>query len=484
MSFWEIPQGNEETHSEPVLLREMVYQTMAMGAPIHVTGVTFSDKIGGGTIAMSSEDSMLRLWHPTPQLGLQGALGYQMQMAPGRTSKIRAVVWSKTRMAACSNEGQLGIWELKPVTGDWLQAAAVTVTDGAMDDVVAHCRSLRWAPDESMVAAGLNENVVEVWQRQDNGTWALVMYGAAPGAVRKRPDFSPDSRWLAVPGKYSPEIYLFHVPSHVSAGTRDGEPVQPDLILSHDEGEIKSVAWAPFSPSGVGSLVLASSGDDNTRLWDLSDAGTEESVGLTIEGSTILTELGFPYAIDMDWSVDGRLFAKSHVEGLGGVWHWQSGLTNSSDNNAGAWASLLQVGGHTGTKGDVSWSPDGSQLVIPFNDNTLRIYNVNDQAGFAEVLYQIEQRCEWLEWLPVSLESDSKASRIACANTVGAAAPSAVKASDFTVDMLLVNFAEQRQLLQRMTYGHLTARDLQIMRLERLQDQVLPDPAAENNKST
>ena len=302
----------------------------------------------------------------------------------------------------------------------------------------AQCRSLGWAPDESMVAAGLNENVVEVWQRQvDNGTRALVMYGAAPGAVRKRPDFSPDSRWLAVPGKDSPEIYhLFHVPSHASAGTRDGEPVQPDLILSHDEGGIKSVAWAPFSPSGVGSLVLASSGDDNTGLWDLSDTGTEESVGLTIEGSTILTELGFPYAIDMDWSVDGRLFAKSHAEGLGGVWHWQSGLTNSSDNNAGAWASLLQVGGHTGTKGDVSWSPDGSQLVIPFNDNTLRIYNVNDQAGFAEVLYQIEQsRCEWLEWLPVSLESDSDSSRIACANTVGAAAPSAVKAGDFTVDI-------------------------------------------------
>ena len=479
MSFWETPQGNEETHSEPVLLRQLVYQTTAAGAPIHVTGVTFSDKIGGGTIAMSSEDSMLRLWHPTPKLGLHGPLGYQMQMAPGRTSKIRAVSWSKTRMAACSYEGELGIWELNPVTGDWLQAAAVTVTDGAMADV-AHCRSLRWAPDESMVAAGLNENVVEVWQRQDNGTWARVMYGAAPGAVRRTPSFSPDSRWLAVPGKDSPEIYLFHVPSHASPGNHTEEPVQPDLILSHDDGEIKSVAWAPFSPIGAGDLVLASSGEHNTRLWDLSDTESEESVGLTIEGSTTLTDLGFPYATSMDWSVDGRLFALSH-EGFGRVWHWQrDGSNNSSDNNAGAWASLLQVEGHTGIlSSGISWSPDGSQLVIPFDDNSLRIYNVNGQAGLAEVLYQIEHKCEWLHWMRVSLDSDLEASRIACANTVGAVAAEG-ETFDFTFNMLVVDFAEQYQLLQRMTYGHLTARDLQIMRLERLQDQLLSEPEDES----
>ena len=478
MSFWEIPD-NEDPSDEPVLLHQMVYKTTAESAPIHATGVAFSDKIGGGSIALSSEESMLRLWHPTPQLGLEGPQGFQMQMTPDYPSKITAISWSKTRMAACPSEGGINIWELNPVTGDWSQAAIGPVFDDAIEGKT-HCRSLGWAPDESMVAVGLNENIIEVWKRQDDGTWARVMHGATSGAVRRSPSFTPNNRWLAVPSKGSPEIYLFLVPSHASPGNHSEDPVQPDLILSHDDGEIKSVAWAPFSPSGAGDLVLASSGEDNTRLWDLSDTGSEESAGLTIEGSTTLADLGFPYATSMDWSVDGRLFALSH-EGFGRVWHWQrDGSSNSSGNNAGAWASLLQVEGHTGIRSSsISWSPDGSQLVIPFDDNSLRIYNVNGQAGLAEVLYQIEHKCEWLHWMPVSLGTDLEASRIACANTVGAVAAEG-ETFDFTFNMLVVDFAEQYQLLQRMTYGHLTARDLQIMRLERLQDQLMSEPEDES----
>ena len=98
------------------------------------------------------------------------------------------------------------------------------------------------------------------------------------------------------------------------------------------------------------------------------------------------------------------------------------------------------------------------------------------QAGIAEVLYQIEHTCEWLVWMPVSLlDRDFEASRIACANTVGAAAAEGAS-YDFAFNMLVVEFEEQYQLLQRMTYGHLTVKDsLQIMRLERLQDQILPE---------
>ena len=452
-------------------MHQMVYKTTAESDQIHATGVAFSDKIGGGTIALSSEESMLRLWHNTPQLGLEGPQLFRMQMTPDYPSEITAVSWGKTRMAACSYEGDLSIWELNLVTGDWSQAAIVPVAEGRK----VHCKSLGWAPDESMVAAGLNENVVEVWQRQDSGTWARVMRGAASGHVRKNPGFSPDSRWLAVAGKDSPEIHLFLVPSHASPGDQGEEPVQPDLVISaHDHGEIKALAWAPFSPSGSGDFVLASSGEDNIKLWDLSDTGSEESSGLTIKGSTILSDLGFRYALQMDWSVDAHLLAMSH-EGSGKVWRWQRGSANSSDNNAGAWASLLQVEGHTGVLGSISWSPDGSQLVVPFDDNSLRIYNVNRQAGIAEVLYQIEHKCEWLVWMPVSLlDRDFEASRIACANTVGAAAADGVS-FDFAFNMLVVDFEEQYQLLQRMTYGHLTVKDLQIMRLERLQDQVLPE---------
>ena len=477
VSIWEISRGDVgEADSNPVLQRQLVYQTStsAASAPIPATGVAFSGTIGGGTIALSSEESMLRLWFPTPQLGQRGPLGFGMQITPDQPSEITVVAWSRTRMAACSAEGDIGIWELIPATGLWHQAAAFPVFDGSVADD-GQCRSLAWAPDESMVAAGTVRSTVEVWQRQQDGGWVHVMHGAAVGDVRRNPSFSPDSRWLAVPGKGSPEIWLFHVPFHARPGTKDDEvPTQPDHVLKHEEGEIKSVAWALFSPSEAADLLLASSGEDSTRLWDLSDVSTEESPGLEVQVTTILADLGFRYATQMAWSAAGRLFAMSH-ESIGRVWHWKRDLVDGVvSSDGGAWAALMPVDGHTGVLGSVSWSPDGSQLVVPFDDNSLRIYAVGGETEKAEVLYQIQHKCEWLLWIPVSLHNDTaEASRIACANTVRAMAVDGEK-FDFAFDMLMVDFEEQQRLLQRMTYGRLTDRDLQILRLERLEAQVLP----------
>ena len=471
MSIWEISEGDDEgeADSKPVLQSQLVYKTStsATSAPIPATGVAFSGKIGGGTIALSSEESMLRLWFPTPQLRQHAPLGFRMQITPDYPSEITVMAWSRTRMAACSAEGDIAIWELIPATGHWRRAAAFPVFDGSMADD-GQCRSLAWAPDESMVAAGTKRSTIEVWQRQQDGEWVHVMHGAAAGDVRKNPSFSPDSRWLAVPGKGSPEIWLFHVPFHALPGTKDEVLTQPDHVLKHEEGEIKSVAWARFSPSKAADLLLASSGEDSTRLWDLSDVSSEDSPGLSVQGTTILADLGFQYATQMDWSAAGRLFAMSH-EGIGQVWHWKhDGVTS----DGGAWAALMPVEGHTGILGSVSWSPDGSQLVVPFDDNSLRIYDMDGEAERAEVLYQIQHKCRWLMWIPVSLENDTEAARIACANSVCAAAVEGEKC-DFAFDMLLVDFEEQQRLLKRMTYGRLTDRDLQILRLERLEAQVL-----------
>ena len=473
VSIWEVPEGDEEADREPVLKHQLVYQTStsATSAPIPVTGVAFSSKIGGGTIAISSEESMLRLWFPTPQLGHGGPLGFRMQMYPNHPSEITAVAWSRTRMAACSGSGDLGIWELDPATGAWYQAAALPVSDYGQDQ----CRSLAWAPGGTMVAAGLIGATIEVWERQQDGQWVHAMHGAAPGDVRRTPSFSPDSRWLAVPGKNSPEIWLFHLPSQLK-GANDEVPKQPDVVLKHTKGEIKSIAWAPFSPSKAADLLLASSGKDSTRLWDLSEViSTEETPSLAVQGITTL-DLGCPYATQMDWSTDGRLFATSH-EAIGQVWHWSGGL---DDNEDGGWVALLSVEGHTGVLGSVSWSPDGSQLVIPYDDNSLRIYNVDGEAGTAEVHNQIEHKCQWLNWNTVSLDNEREADRIACANTAGAAAVEGEQ-FDFSFDMLMVDFEEQRQLLQRITYGRLTGKDLQILRLERLEAQVLPELEDDRN---
>ncbi len=289
-----------------------------------------------------------------------------------------AVFSPNNRLLAASSGAVTYVWQMPE--GTLLQTIA-----GQGDSVTA----LAFDPTSATlaVASGARDTTIRLWDPQ-TGTLSGALRGPKDGILSIA--FRPDSAQFAA-GDENATIWLWDLP----AGTLQG-------ILQGHAGPVTALAYLP----GSKGLVSASAAPDNTiKTWDLA------------LGRAIQTLSGHQASVtSLAVHPDGRLLASGGGDRVIRFWDLSNGLLNNvteeledwvrglafSPNGrslasatyqglrlweTGGWSSGLAEGEPTAsTEGHLSWvagvgfTPEGRLVAVESYANTLRVWDVFDQA--------------------------------------------------------------------------------------------------------
>ncbi|MFI6365831.1 TIR domain-containing protein [Nocardia sp. NPDC050630] len=348
----------------------------AIGTPVFgnygdILSVTFSPD--GGRIATGGTDKTVRLWDALTGQPIGNPLRFQ--------EPVLGVAFTRPGNRIIS------------VSGDTIQVLNADLDSGLTTQLGG---SKVAQPPYALESAKDGPRVVVVrdgtFRRFDADTGEQVGQAIVSEALRgiSQYDFSPDNRWLAVPGS-DKDIRV--------VDTSNGQP-HGDPIKGHD-GNVNTVE---FSPDGQ---TLATAGDDKTvRLWDwrsgrqigkpitghkysvdlvtfsedgrrlysrstdsirIWDTRTRQAIGKPIGGSD--THYNFTA---MEISPDGRRIAAAN-RGTLQQWDAESGE-----------AVGPPMKGHDKQILDIAYSPDGRYLVSVSSDYTLRFWETTDGRQIGE----------------------------------------------------------------------------------------------------
>jgi WD40 repeat protein len=223
--------------------------------------------------------------------------------------------------------------------------------------------SVRWSPDNSMIASTFFDNTTVVWDSTTGRRMVkLGSHENYSAETRTRCDgiktcevpdhlptrtsaWSPDGRFLVVGGDDT-EIYVFETTNWTV-----------DRILSGHEGSVLSLHFSHdgrslASGSGTDKVDMHNIPENMVRIWDFEN-GTQTA---TLTGH----EDG---VLEVKWSPDdSRLVSASDDKTLK-IWE------------SANWTNTLNVTGHAGGVLSVDWSPNGSYLVSGSRDYKVRKWN-------------------------------------------------------------------------------------------------------------
>ena len=209
-----------------------------------------------------------------------------------------------------------------------LSQVAFTDTFGAIEIVV-------FSPDGQLIAAGMADGQVRVWQAADGRPlWVWQAHIGNTISIC----FSPDGHTLAS-GGMDQSVRLWDVTS--------GQALQ--IFKGHTGSWVNSVC---FSPDGQ---ILASGGDDQTvRLWDVTS-------GLALQIFQGHTD----WVNSVCFSPNSYLLASGSADHTIRLWDVTTGQP------------LQTWQGHTGQLRSVCFSPDGQILASGSADQTVRLWEVS-----------------------------------------------------------------------------------------------------------
>jgi WD40 repeat protein/serine/threonine protein kinase len=306
-------------------------------------GVAFLD--GGRRLASVSQDKTLKIWDATTGkvvLTLRG---------PTRATRMLACSPDGRRLASANMDRTTSIWDATPPDA---KAAPEALTIPGHTDLIM---GLVFSPDGGRLASSSGDATVRVWDARTGReeftfrNHIRVVFNVA---------FSPDGRRLA----------------SVSAQLAKGEPsylkvwdATTGLEFLHprtNPGEAFAVA---FSPDNGRWLVTAGVWGE-VAIWD---ATSGHLVGTLGPDSPNVWGLAF--------SRDGRRLASLSEEGSVTVYdatRWEEKLPQEP---------LFTFQAHkTSVRGNLAFSPNGKQLVVPGDDNTVTIWDLppdGKRDGFA-----------------------------------------------------------------------------------------------------
>jgi WD40 repeat protein len=224
--------------------------------------------------------------------------------------------------------------------------------------------SVRWSPDNSMIASTYFDNTTVVW----NSTTGLriVKLGSHENSSAETTTRCDGIRTCTVPS---------HLPTRISAWSRDGNYLvvggdetliyifettnwTVDGILSGHEGSVLSLHFSHdgrylASGSGTDKVDMHNIPENMVRIWDFENRTQVASLTGHEDG-----------VLEVKWAPDdSRLVSASDDKTLK-MWD----TTN--------WTNIRNLTGHAGGVLSVDWSPDGGNLVSGSRDYKVRKWNV------------------------------------------------------------------------------------------------------------
>lgn len=202
-------------------------------------------------------------------------------------------------------------------------------------------QSITFSTDGKKLSCRDRSGIIHVWDRSYGKQikWIACSRSACLGNIVT----SPDNTHLAFDGN-SKSIQICKIES--------GKCIK---ILRGHEGAITSLS---FSPDG--KFIVSGSTDSTVRLWDLRSSECKQ---------ILRRHRGFVYSVD--FSRNGRYLASAGSDRIIRV--WRSLRTNQSDN----FEQCLQLRGHKLVVVSVSFSPDNENLLASVSlDMTVRLWNI------------------------------------------------------------------------------------------------------------
>ncbi|KAG0369566.1 hypothetical protein BGX24_002359, partial [Mortierella sp. AD032] len=267
------------------------------------------------------------------------------------------------------------------LTGSWLRQADLSnaqmegIRFGELPYVEMNsvARACAYSPDGKMLAAGLDEGGLEIY---DTNTWGSI-YRCPVDHPTLSVAFSPDGR-------------------RIVSGSKDGKVRLWDSTNGEEgfvmEGHLRYVNCVTFSPCG--NQIASASADETVRLWNSKTGRCTfvlkghthivKSVQYSPDGRRLVSggidekirfwdpETGEPGAVwisslgtvnRLAFSRDGRWMASGHEKGGLQCWHAMTGEPGP----------VLR--GHTGAIGGVAFSPDSRWIASGSSDATVRLWD-------------------------------------------------------------------------------------------------------------
>ncbi|MGI8979232.1 MAG: protein kinase domain-containing protein [Pirellulaceae bacterium] len=305
--------------------------------PVH--GVTFLD--GGRRLASDGEDKRVKVWDATT--------GDVVLTLRGHTQAVNGLVISPDgrRLASVSADGTMRIWDATPA--DAQAGSEVLTLHGHTDAVWA----LAFSPDGRRLASAGWDATVRVWNVRTGGEVSTFRkHGGTIFGVA----FSPDGRHI------------------VSGSKRDAKDEPAELkvwdantgreVLQAGENASRAFGVA-FSP-GSGRWIVAGN-DGQLTVWDATTGQVVHTFDAHSAGAFNLPGEVFGLA----FSPDGRRLASLSATGMVTVYDatgWRVKFPRAPLVTFRAYKTYVQ--------GSLAFSADGNWLVVPGDENTVKIWDV------------------------------------------------------------------------------------------------------------
>jgi len=274
------------------------------------------------------------------------------------------VAWSHNgKFIATGDKSKvIKIWD--PQTGQ--ESKTLTATDSV--------NSVALSPDDTQVAAGTQDNKVEIW---DVASGTLLLTYTGHGAPVTVVAWSPDGKHFAS-GSDDGTVRIWDpTPPSDGSKTRNDETTGGEI----DNDQIVSLAWAP----------------DNTHyaMCPNNQYASDSSIDFR-PAPVIVVELGelhpaleykghTAYALSVSWSPDGKYIASGSKDGTVQVWDPTSLAMKTK--------YTLQSPGAVQT---VAWSPDSTRIAFTDQNGYVDLWNPDTTT----IQYTFQHPSSALAWSP------------------------------------------------------------------------------------
>ena len=212
--------------------------------------------------------------------------------------------------------------------------------------------SIVFSPNGKLIAAGLNDATVRIWDAQSKQS-ILDINGGAPAIPTRYPDgtrqgngsiaFSPDSKLLAI-SSGSPTLAIWNIDTH-----KLQQNLQTDTATHAIVGLVVPINTLAFSPDG--QLLAAGYESGKIRIWNIQTNQAQDF------------QLHDDFIRHLKFSPDGNIIATASGDATIALFDIKTGESRS-----------LQ--GHRRTVWSVAFSPDGKTLASASFDNTIRLWDI------------------------------------------------------------------------------------------------------------